>query len=60
MNLFQATGWTATALIGAATTNVQTTLASIAPVIEVVIGIVLAFVLARYLVSLFKHVGKTS
>jgi uncharacterized membrane protein (UPF0136 family) len=59
MDIFQATGNTATALLSGVTTGAQTTLASVAPVIELVVGIILAFVLARYLIGLFRHVGKT-
>jgi ABC-type dipeptide/oligopeptide/nickel transport system permease subunit len=57
MNLF-ATGYLGSDLVANVATSVQTTLASMAPVIELVIGIVLAFVLAKYLIGLFKHVGK--
>ena len=45
-------------LVANVATSVQTTLASIAPVLELVVGIILAFVLAKYLIGLFKHVGK--
>ena len=58
MSPFQATGFTATALLSAVATNTQTTIASVGPVIELVVGIILAFVLARYLVALFRNVGK--
>ena len=58
MDIFSATIWTGSALTAAVATSVQTPLASLAPVIELVVGIVLAFVLARYLISLFKHVGR--
>ena len=58
MNPFQTTGFTATALLSAVSTNVQTTLASVGPVIELVVGVILAFVLAKYLIGIFKHVGK--
>jgi hypothetical protein len=58
MNPFQATGFTATALLSAVATNTQTTIASVGPVIELVVGVILAFVLAKYLIGLFKHVGK--
>lgn len=57
MDLFT-TGYTAANLVGNVATAVQTTLASIGPVIELVVGVILAFVLAKYLIGLFKHVGK--
>jgi len=58
MEIFQATGGTASALIASVSTAVQTTFADLAPVIALVVGIVLAFVVARYVIGLFKHVGK--
>ena len=58
MEIFQATGGTASALIAIVSTAVQTTFADLAPVIALVVGIVLAFVVARYVIGLFKHVGK--
>ena len=57
MDLFT-TGYLGTDLVANVATAVQTTLASVAPVIELVVGIILAFVLAKYLIGLFKHVGK--
>ena len=57
MNLFT-TGYLGTDLVANVATAVQTTLASIAPVLELVVGIILAFVLAKYLIGLFKQVGK--
>ena len=57
MNLFT-TGYLASDLVANVATSVQTTLASIGPVIELVVGVILAFVLAKYLIGLFKHVGK--
>jgi ribonuclease PH len=58
MQIFQTTGGTAAALIASATTAVQDTFADLAPIIALVVGIVLAFVVARYVIGLFKHVGK--
>ena len=58
MNPFQTTGFTATALMSAVATNTQTTLASVGPVIELVVGVILAFVLAKYLIGLFRSVGR--
>ena len=59
MNAFQTTGFTATALMSAVATSTQTTLASVGPVIELVVGVILAFVLAKYLIGLFRSVGKS-
>jgi hypothetical protein len=58
MQIFQETGGTATSLIASVSSAVQTTFADLAPVIALVVGIVLAFVVARYVIGLFKHVGK--
>jgi hypothetical protein len=58
MDLFT-TGYLGSDLVANVATAVQTTLASIAPVLELVVGISLAFVLAKYLIGLFKHVGKS-
>ena len=58
MDLFS-TGLTGSAFIGAITANVQDVLSSIGPIIELVVGVILAFVLARYLISLFSSVGKS-
>ena len=57
MNLFT-TGYLGSDLVANVATAVQTTLASIGPVIELVVGVILAFVLAKYLIGIFKHVGK--
>jgi len=57
MNLF-ATGYLASDLVANVATATQTTLASVAPVIELVVGIILAFVLAKYLIGIFRSVGK--
>jgi len=59
MDIFS-TGYTSTMLVGNVATAVQTTFASIAPIMEVVVGIVLAFIVARYVISLFKHTGRVS
>lgn len=58
MNLFS-TGLTGSAFIGAITANVQDVLSSIGPILELVVGVILAFVLARYIISLFSSVGKS-
>lgn len=59
MDIFS-TGYTSTMLVANVATSVQTTFASIAPVMEVVVGIVLAFIVAKYIISLFKHTGRVS
>jgi hypothetical protein len=58
MDIFS-TGLTSSALLSAVSSNMQDVLANIAPIIELVIGVVLAFVLARYLISLFSATGTT-
>lgn len=58
MLLFETTGNTASALIASATTAVQTTFGDLAPIVALVVGIVLAFVVVRYIIGLFKQVGK--
>ena len=59
MELFSS-GLTASALLSAISANVQTTLSAIGPVIELVVGIVFGFVIARYLIGLFKQTGTTA
>lgn len=58
MDIFSS-GLTSSALLSAVSSNVQDVLANIAPIIELVVGVVLAFILARYLISLFKATGTT-
>jgi hypothetical protein len=58
MDIFS-TGYTSTDLTANVATAVQTTFASLGPVIELVVGIILAFIVARYVISLFRHTGKT-
>jgi hypothetical protein len=58
MSPFQATGFTATSLLAAVATSTQTTIASVAPIAELVVGLLLAFVLVKYLIGIFKHVGR--
>jgi flagellar biosynthesis/type III secretory pathway M-ring protein FliF/YscJ len=59
MDLFS-TGYTADDLVAQVTTAGQTTLASIAPVLAVVVGLILAFIVGRWIISLFRHAGRTS
>lgn len=58
MDLFSS-GLTSSALLSAVSANVQEVLANISPIVELIIGVVLAFILARYLISLFKSTGTT-
>jgi hypothetical protein len=57
MDLFT-TGYLASDMVANVATAVQTTLASVAPIVELVVGIILAFVLVKYLIGIFRHVGK--
>jgi divalent metal cation (Fe/Co/Zn/Cd) transporter len=57
MDIFQTTGNTAAALLAGVSSSVQSTLASIAPIATLVIGILLAFVVINYLVSIFHQAG---
>lgn len=59
MDVFSS-GYAGSDLVANVATATQTTFASLAPVFEVVIGIVLALILARYVIGLFKHAGRTS
>jgi len=58
MEIFQTTGNTASALLANVSTAVQTTFGDLAPIVALVVGIVLAFVVIRYVIGLFKQVGK--
>jgi len=55
---FFSSGYPASTLVANAASGAQTSIASLGPVIEVVAGIILAFIVVRYLIGLFKHVGK--
>ena len=59
MDIFS-TGYTSANLIANVATATQTTFASLGPVVEVVVGIILAFVVAKYLIGLFRHTGRAS
>jgi hypothetical protein len=59
MDIFS-TGYTSANLIANVATSTQTTFASLGPVLEVVVGIILAFVVAKYLIGLFRHTGRAS
>jgi hypothetical protein len=58
MDIFS-TGYTSANLVANVSDAVQTTFASLGPVLEVVVGIILAFIVARYVISLFRHTGRT-
>lgn len=59
MDIFT-TGYTASTLVASVADGAQTTFASIAPILAVVVGLILAFVVARYIIGLFKTAGRTS
>ena len=59
MDLFS-TGLTSSALIASVASNVQDILANISPILELVIGVILAFILARYLIGLFGATGSST
>jgi putative Mn2+ efflux pump MntP len=57
MDLFS-TGYTATTFLANVATAGQDTFASLGPVLEVVGGIILAFIVIKYVLSLVKTTGK--
>jgi len=57
MDIFGTTN-TASSLVASVATAVQTTLGSLTPVIVAIVALVLGFVLAKYLISIFKTLGK--
>lgn len=57
MDIFS-TGYTAANLVANVATATQTTFASLGPVLEVVGGIILAFIAVKYVLSLVKHTGR--
>jgi len=59
MDIFS-TGYTSTDLVADVGTATQTTFASLAPILAVVVGLILAFIVARYVIGLFRHAGRTS
>ena len=59
MNIFSAT-YEASDLIASVATGAQTTFESVGPVVAVVVGLILAFIVARYVIGLFKTAGRTS
>jgi uncharacterized membrane-anchored protein YhcB (DUF1043 family) len=57
MDIFSV-GYTSTMLIADVAEGAQATFASVAPILAVVVGLILTFVVARYIVGLFKTAGK--
>ena len=57
MDIFS-TAYSATQLTADVSSAVQTTFASLAPVLAVVVGLILTFIVARYVISLFRHAGR--
>ena len=53
MDFFSTTDFTSASMITAISSNVQATLTAIAPVLTLVCGILLAFILAKYIIGLF-------
>jgi hypothetical protein len=58
MDLFS-TGLSSGSLLSAVSANATEVLANIAPIIEVIIGVALAFFVAHYLISLLKNTDDT-
>jgi hypothetical protein len=59
MDIFQATGNTAIALIASVNDVVQTTFGDLSPVVALLAGIVLAFAVSRYIIVLILSVNDT-
>jgi len=59
MDIFS-TGYTSTMFLADASAGAQDTFASLGPILGVVIGLVLAFIIAPKLVGLFKKTGKSA
>jgi hypothetical protein len=57
MDIFS-TGYTANQLVASVATGAQDTFASLAPILAVVVGLILAFVIAKYIIGLFKTAGR--
>lgn len=57
MDIFS-TGYTASDLIANVVTSGQITFASLGPILELVGGLILAFIVVKYIISLVKHTGK--
>jgi type II secretory pathway component PulF len=57
MDIFS-TAYPATQLTSDVSSAVQTTFASLAPVLAVVVGLILTFIVARYVITLFRHAGR--
>ena len=59
MDIFNG-GYTGANMVANVSNAVQTTFASIAPIVALAVGIVFAFVLSKYLIGLFKEAGHTT
>ena len=58
MDIFSV-GYPASTLVADVAVGAQTTFASVAPVVAVVVGLILAFIVARYIIGLFKTAGRS-
>lgn len=59
MQFFDPAGYTAEDLLASVGTGTQATIADLAPVVAVIGGIILGFVVLRYIVSLVKTTGRS-
>jgi hypothetical protein len=57
MDIFS-TGYTASTLVASVAQGAQDTFASLGPILAVVVGLILAFVVAKYIIGLFKTAGR--
>lgn len=57
MDIFS-TGYTSAQLVASVATGAQDTFASLGPILAVVVGLILAFVVAKYIIGLFKTAGR--
>lgn len=57
MDIFS-TGFTGTDLVAGVADSVQTTFASLSPVLFLIGGLILAFIVVRYIIGLVKSTGK--
>lgn len=57
MDIFS-TGYTSTQLVASVAQGAQDTFASLGPILAVVVGLILAFVVAKYIIGLFKTAGR--
>jgi hypothetical protein len=59
MDIFS-TGYSATTMLASVVSGAQATFASIGPIFTWVGGVLIAFIVARYVLGLLKHVGKVT